>query len=81
MANTVYLMHQYIMMPTYTKVDAIMAASKELIWVLQNDTPSNIGQTETEKIAALASIFNKVSTTIINEEANQSSSSANPVSI
>ena len=49
MTDTVYFKHQYITMPTYTKVDVIVVASKELILVLQHDTTSNIGQTEKEK--------------------------------
>ena len=69
------------MMPTYTNEDAVVAASKELIQVLQNDTPSNIGQTETKNLTALASIFNKVASTMTNKEANQGSSSTNPTSI
>ena len=56
----------HIKMPTFTKANAIVAASKELVWVLQNDAPSNIRQTEKETLTALANIFNKVDTTMPN---------------
>ena len=81
MADTVYFKHQCIMMPTYTNTDTIVAASNELILVLQNDTSSNKGQTGKEKLSALIRIFNKVATTIKNKEENQSSSSPSPTSI
>ena len=65
-------------MPTYTMADAIVAASNELIWVLQNQTQSNIGQTKKDKLTTLASIFNMVAMTMTSMKTNQSSSSTNP---
>ena len=76
--NTVYFKHQYIMMPTYTEADAIVAALNKLIWVLQNETPSNIGQTEKDKLTTLARIFNTVAMKMTNMEPNQSSAITNP---
>ena len=39
--QTVFFKHQYITVPIYTKADAIMAASTELIKVLQNQQRRN----------------------------------------
>ena len=68
-------------MPTYKKADTIVAVPKELIRVLQNNAPTNIWQTEKEKLTELATIFNKVATTMPNLEANLSISSLNTTSI
>ena len=61
-ADTTYFKHQYIIMPTYTKMDATDTALNKLIWILQKETPQNIGQTGKEKLTTLANIFNMAAT-------------------
>ena len=66
MTDAVYCKHQYITMLTYTKADASLAASTELIKVLMQDAPLSIVHTKRENLTELANIFNRVATTLPN---------------
>ena len=43
-----FLKHQYITVPTITKAGAVVIASTQLVMVLQNVIPTNIGELEEE---------------------------------
>ena len=52
--------HQYIIMPTYTKADALMTAVQNLMKVLIQEADSNIIQHDREKLIELLTIFQNI---------------------
>ena len=61
-ANTVSFQHQYIATPRVTKADTIVAVATKLTQVLQEETETNIGATEKQKLKQLAEVFQTVAT-------------------
>ena len=59
-ADTVFFKHKYITVPNITKADAILAASTQLIKMLQGEIWTNIGKQEEEQLTRLAITFHTI---------------------
>ena len=70
---SVFFKHQYITVTNITKADGIIAASTQLVNVLQDVIPTNIEEQEKEQLTSLASIFHKVAKKISKAEAKKQS--------
>ena len=60
-ADTIFFKHQYIIVPTFTKVDAIVVAATQLVKAIQDKVPKNIG--ETKLMTILNTVAKKNTTT------------------
>ena len=67
-ADTVLFKHQYITTPTVTKADTIVTAATKLTQVLQDETETNIGATENQKLKQLVEVFQTVATNFSKKE-------------
>ena len=59
-SDTVYFELKYITMPTVTKADAILQASKELAKAIENNLPSQIPVTNYEDLKKLSKTFDDI---------------------
>ena len=63
--------HQCITVPVFTKADATVATVTQLVKVIQDEVPTNMGETEKEQLTKLTTIFNTVAKKITIIEADK----------
>ena len=72
-ADIVFFKHQYITVPTVSKVDMIVVAAHKVTQVLREETESNIGTMEQQHLKQLAEVFQNIAKTLNNRDAEKPS--------